>query len=67
MISERTGVETDEISASSFIEDDLNMGALELLELLEEIEEIYEIDLVEMKDDFETVGDIFEQVGDKVE
>lgn len=67
LIAEKTGLELDEINADSYIEEDLNIGEFELIEVLEELEDKYEVDLLDMKDDFETVGDILDQLAEKLD
>lgn len=67
LIADKTGIEIEEISEASFIEDDLNIGEFELIEILEELEEKFDVELVDMKDDFETVGDILDQLSEKID
>ncbi len=68
LIMEKTGVDPEEITDDSFFEDDLNIGELEFAELLEEIEERYELDdLIDKKDEIETVGDLMEILADRIE
>lgn len=67
LISEKTGVEVEEISDESFFEDDLNVGELELIELLEELEEYFEVDLVDKKEAIDTFGDLTELLADRLE
>lgn len=68
LISEKTGVETEEITEESFFEDDLNMGDMELVDLLTDLEEIYNCEeLVEEKDNMETVQDVVDLLIEKVD
>jgi acyl carrier protein len=60
VISEKIGIEPSEINAESFIEDDLNIGEMDLLEILEELEEIFQIELIEHSKSFETIQDIID-------
>lgn len=66
-IADRAGVESEDITPDSYIEDDLNIGELELIEILEELEEKYDVELMEFKDDFDTISDILEQINEKID
>ena len=67
VISEKIGIEPSEINAESFIEDDLNIGEMDLLEILEELEEIFQIELIEHSKSFETVQDIIDVLEEKIQ
>lgn len=67
LVSEKAGMEPNEISEESYFEDDLNLGALEIAEIVEELEEAYSIDLSESKGEIETVGDLITAVSDNLE
>ena len=67
LISEKTGVDVEEITDDSFFEDDLNVGELELIEILEELEELFDIELTDKKNDIETFGDLTELIADRIE
>ncbi len=67
MLSEKAGMDLEEILDESFLEDDLNLGEMEIHEVTEELEEKYQIDLSEEFKTFETVEDIFNAVLEKVE
>ncbi|HOD01272.1 MAG TPA: hypothetical protein PKH50_00950 [bacterium] len=67
IINEKTGLETSEVNAESFIEDDLNIGEMELLEILEELEENFHIDLIEHSKSFETIQDIIDVLEEKTQ
>ncbi len=58
MIVDKTGADPEDINEESCFEDDLNIGEMELVEILTDLEDIYGIDLVEEKDNIETVQDI---------
>ncbi len=66
-IADRVGVESEDITPDSYVEDDLNIGELELIEILEELEEKYGVELMDYKDDFETINDILEQINEKID
>ena len=66
-VAEKSGEELESITRESFLEDDLNLGEMEIEEMLEEIEEAYSIDISEEKDDVSTVGEIVDLVIEKVE
>ena len=67
IISGKAGMDLEEILDESFLEDDLNLGEMEIHEITEELEEKYEIDLSEEFKTFETVEDIVNAVLEKVE
>ncbi|HXK52922.1 hypothetical protein H6802_02140 [Candidatus Nomurabacteria bacterium] len=68
LIADRAGVEIEEIHDDSYFEDDLNIGEFELIDILTEIEDMYEIeDLLSRKQEFETVGELMDYLGDKLE
>ena len=67
VITEKTGLESSEINAESYIEDDLNIGDMELLEILEELEEIYHVEMIEKSDNFETVQDMIDLLEEKIQ
>jgi acyl carrier protein len=67
IIEEKTGLEPSEITADSFFEDDLNLGEMELIEILNELEEKYHTDLMEEKDNIDTVQDLIDLLSEQVE
>ncbi|MBW6441762.1 hypothetical protein K0B04_02520 [Patescibacteria group bacterium] len=67
VITEKTGLESSEISPESFIEDDLNIGDMELLEILEELEEVFHMELIEHSDNFETIQDIIDMLEESIQ
>lgn len=68
LISEKTGMELDEITEDSYFEDDLNMGQMDLVDLLTDLEEIYQTEgLIEEKEELETVQDLVDLLIEKVE
>lgn len=67
VISEKTGVESSDINPETFIEDDLNIGEMELIEILEELEEIFNMELIENSDDFETIQDIIDTLEENIQ
>lgn len=67
LISEKAGVEPEEITDESFFEDDLNLSELEITELLAEVEEKFEIDLSDSGDGFETVEELIGAVAENLE
>jgi acyl carrier protein len=66
-IAEKAGVDVSEVKNESFIEDDLNLGGLELVDILETLEEALHVELLADKDNFETVGDLIEAIAEQVE
>ncbi|MBI2414485.1 hypothetical protein HYV31_01390 [candidate division WWE3 bacterium] len=67
LVSQKAGMEPNEISEELYFEDDLNLGALEVAEIMEELEEAYSIDLSESKADIETVGELITAVSESLE
>ena len=67
LITEKTGLEPDEVEEGSYFEDDLNMDRMELVEILTELEDEYHIDLIDEKDNIETVKDLLEVLAEKLE
>ena len=67
VITEKTGLESSEISPESFIEDDLNIGDMELLEILEELEEVFHMELIEHSGNFETIQDIIDLLEESIQ
>ncbi|HOA18342.1 MAG TPA: hypothetical protein PKK54_00410 [bacterium] len=67
IIEEKTGLEPSEITPESYFEDDLNLGEMELLEILNELEEKYHTELVNKKDDMETIEDLIDILSEQIE
>ena len=67
LISLRAGMEVTEITPEMFLEDDLNIGEMEVSELVQELEEEYKIDLAEELKSVETVIDLVAAVQEKIE
>jgi len=67
VIEEKTGVSPADIHESSFFEDDLNVGEMELLEILSELEEMFKVDLVSEQENIVTVQDILDLLSEKID
>lgn len=67
IISKHTGIDKAEISTSSYFEDDLNIGEMELIEIISELEEIYQVDLSEASKGFESIQDIIDALEEIIE
>lgn len=67
LIADKAGVETSEINPSDYFEDDLNIGEMELMEILEDLEEAFHIELLDLRDEIETVQELIEAVSEQVE
>lgn len=68
IIINHTGLDPEDVADSSYFEDDLNVGPLELLDILATIEETYSIVFDEdEKKSIESVMDLVELVIEKVE
>jgi acyl carrier protein len=67
LIAEKAGLEIDEVDLYSYFEDDLNIDELSLIEIIGEVEELFKIELIEYKDDIETVQDLLESITEQIE
>ncbi|KKS16928.1 MAG: Acyl carrier protein [candidate division WWE3 bacterium GW2011_GWC1_41_7] len=67
LVSERTGLEPSEITKESFFEDDLNVSEMELIDILEELEETYKTDLVEERDNIDSVESLMDILSEKLD
>ncbi len=66
-IAEKTGHEPGEISENLYFEDDLNIGEMELMEILAELEDEFQIELLQEKDNIETVQDLVDLVAEQLD
>lgn len=65
---EKSGIDGEEVLDSSYFEDDLNIGEMELLDILGALEEEYEIEFTDKeKDTIKSVMELVELVMEKVE
>ena len=67
VIEEKAGVSPSEIHESSFFEDDLNVGEMELLEILSELEEMFHVELVSEQENIVTVQDLIDLLSEKID
>jgi acyl carrier protein len=67
IIEHKNGVDPNEITPESYFEDDLNISEMELIDILGTLEEDYHIDLIEAKDDIQSVGDLLELLSEKLD
>lgn len=67
IIEHKNGVDPIDITPESYFQDDLNISEMELIDILGELEELYHIDLIEAKDDIESVGDLLELLSEKLD
>ena len=67
LVSERTGLEPSEITKESFFEDDLNVSEMELIDILEELDETYKTDLVEERDNIDSVESLMDILSEKLD
>lgn len=67
IIAEKGGVEPDEIHESSYFEDDLNIGEIELVEILTELEDEFNVELIAEKGKLETVQDLIDLLMEHLE
>lgn len=63
LVAKKAGTETAELTTATYLEDDLNIGALELMELWSDIEETLEVEIDEEdKEGIETIEELIELV-----
>ena len=68
LIVEKTGVDPEEVSEESYLEDDLNISELELHEIIATLEEEYHIEFEEEeKEQVESVMDLVELIVEKID
>ncbi len=67
LIADKAGLEISDIDVTDYFEDDLNIGEMELLEILEELEEAFHVELMESKDEIETVEDLIDLIAEQVD
>ena len=67
LIAEKSGHEPQEITEASFFEDDLNVGEMELIDILTELEDELHVELMDQKEDIETVQDLIDLVAEQLE
>ena len=68
IIIEKTGIDPEDITESSYFEEDLNIDELELMDIIAMVEEEYDITLEpEEKEKVSSVMDLVEFVFEKIE
>jgi acyl carrier protein len=67
IIEDKIGTDPADITPESFFEDDLNVGEMELIEILTELEDKYHVELMEDRDNIETVQDLIDMLTEQVE
>ena len=67
IISHKTGTDVQEIGEDTYLEEDLNIGEIELLEIITDIEDALDIEVTADTEDIKTVGDLASHVADKLE
>lgn len=67
LISEKTGVEFEEIEETSYFEEDLNVSEIELMEILTDLEDELHVELVGEKGNIETVQDLTDMLTEQIE
>ncbi|HOM77830.1 acyl carrier protein [Patescibacteria group bacterium] len=67
IISNRMGIEPEEIEPTSHFEEDLNMGELELMGLIEELEKEFSLELKDLCENVETVEDLITILTEELE
>ena len=67
LIAEKEGVDAEDISEDSFFEGDLNIGEMQLVQILTELEEQFHVELIEDKENFDTVQDLLDALTEQVE
>jgi acyl carrier protein len=61
------GIDAAEIHQDSFFEDDLNLSEVDLSEILLELEEVYKTDLMEEKENIESIEDLLDILTEKLD
>ena len=67
IIEDKLGIEASEVHETSYFEDDLNIGEMELVEILSELEEYYHVELVDQKENILTVQDLVDLLIEQLE
>lgn len=67
VLSEKAGVEPEEVHEDAYFDADLNIGDLELAEIYTELEDHYQVELGEEKASLETVEDLLNLLVDRLE
>lgn len=68
IIANKTGVDPEDIKEESYLEDDLNIGEMELVDIIGALEEEYAVEFTEVeKEKVESIMDLIELVVEKVE
>ncbi|HLD51181.1 hypothetical protein A3K34_01320 [candidate division WWE3 bacterium RIFOXYC1_FULL_40_10] len=67
IISSTSGLDKEEIHSESYFEDDLNIDEMELAEIIADLEEAYDIDIMDSKDEIETVQDLVDLLEEHLE
>jgi hypothetical protein len=67
IIGEKTGFSPKEITHETFIEDDLNIGEMELTEILVEVDEALKVDLTSRKGAIDTIQDMLDILSEEIE
>lgn len=67
IISEKMGIDKEEILENSYFGDDLNIGEMDLIDIISEIDDVYQVNLVEDVDSFETVQDVVDALEEQAE
>lgn len=67
LISQKSGTNPEDLEMENYLEDDLNLGELEIAELIGEIEETFEIEFDEKNESFETIEDLIGAISEKLE
>jgi acyl carrier protein len=66
ILSDKFGLEAEEIKPSSFFEDDLNIGEMELIDVLTDLEEELQTDLLEERENIDTVQDLLDIIEERI-
>jgi acyl carrier protein len=67
ILEDKFGVEPKDVTADSYFQDDLNLSDLEITELLTELEEELHVELMEEKENVESVTDLVDILAEKLE
>lgn len=67
IIEDKLGIEPEEVTPEAFFEDDLNVSEMELIEILQELEESFHIELLDKRENIESIADLLDILSEKLD
>ncbi len=67
IIEDKLGIEPEEVTPEAFFEDDLNVSEMELIEILQELEESFHIELLDERENIESIADLLDILSEKLD